>query len=330
MEDIRAWVARRDESGIHVALEHVATDFFDPAGVRIQVHWSSLNYKDAMALAGRRGVLRSFPLVPGIDLVGEVAGSDDTRWRPGDVVMLHGAGLGEARHGGLSEVAVVPGDHLLAVPAEFTERQAAGIGTAGLTSALMVAELLSRNLTPRRGPVLVTGPSGGVGSIAVSLLSELGFDVVAATSRPQENHDLLRGLGADEVIDSADLVRDRRDLGPERWAGVVDAVGGEILSAALSTLRHGGVASTCGMAAGGQLAMSVYPFILRGGALLGVDSVRIDLGTRERAWELLRAHLRPEVVDSLTRVVGLEGARAEADTILAGRARGRVAVDVRG
>jgi acrylyl-CoA reductase (NADPH) len=283
----------------------------------LEAAYSSLNYKDALAVAGRPGVLRSLPMVPGIDVVGRSA--------DGRSVVVTGAGLGERRNGGLAERVLVPAAAAVDVPERFGEQRAAAIGTAGVTAALAVRALAS---TPD-GPVLVTGAGGGVGGFAVALLASAGYEVHAATGRAGELGDHLRALGATEIVDRLPA-EPGRPLQSARWAGVVDALGGAPLANALAQTVPGGVVAVCGLAASSDLPGSVLPFILRGVALLGIDSVGIDPARRADAWALLEQHLDPGLVDLMTdRVIGLAEVPAAADQVLAGAVRGRIVVDVR-
>lgn len=274
MTTFTGWIVKETSDGRQASLEELDSEILDDLDTTVRVRYSSVNYKDALALQGKPGVIRRFPLVPGIDLVGEVVSSRNGRWSEGDVVVLNGAGIGEELHGGLAELAVVNGDALVAVPEQFTPAQAAAIGTAGYTAALSLLAMEHAGLTPERGPVLVTGAGGGVGSVAIALLSSSGYETVAATGRPAALGDRLTNLGAAQVVDRSELDTKGRPLGKQRWAGVVDAVGGQILASALAGLDNGGVAAACGLAASPDLPTTVLPFILRGVSLLSIDSVR--------------------------------------------------------
>ncbi|MGW8378199.1 acryloyl-CoA reductase [Streptomyces sp. ODS28] len=263
----------------------------------------------------------------GIDVTGEVVASRHPRWREGDVVTLDGAGLGEELHGGLAEFTAVNGDDLVRVPEAFGPRQAAAIGTAGFTAALGLLALERHDAAPGNGPVLVTGAGGGVGSIAVALLAGAGYEVTAATGRPEALGERLTALGAARVLDRTELTAPGRPLATQRWAGVIDAVGGDVLSGALAGLRHSGTATVCGLAGGAEFPGSVLPFILRGISLVGIDSVRTPIDRREAAWQCLARHLDPALLDSLTRVVPLEEAQEAAAGLLAGNGTGRIVVD---
>lgn len=303
--------------------------FLMPGEVTVDVDYSSINYKDGLAIMGRPGVARVWPLIAGIDLVGTVATSSDERWAPGDPVILNGAGLGESRHGGLAERARVSGDALVRRPARMSASQAAAVGTAGFTAMLSVLALERAGVSPDGGDVLVTGATGGVGSIAVALLAARGFRVHASTGRVEELGDYLRRLGATEVVDRATLGEPGKPLQPARWAAAVDSVGSVTLANVLAQTRYGGVVTACGLAQGSDLPATVMPFILRGVSLLGVNSVEAPLPLRQQAWERLAADLDLGLLDGVTTEIGLEESLHAAESILAGRRHGRTVVDVR-
>jgi acrylyl-CoA reductase (NADPH) len=296
--------------------------------VLIDVEYSSLNYKDGMAVAGRPGITKVHPIVAGIDIVGTVAESEDERWQVGDRVLLNGAGLGETRNGGYSERAIVDGASLVEVPTAFTNRQAAAIGTAGFTAMLSVLALERHGVHPG-GRILVTGASGGVGSVAIALLARLGYDVTAASGSLEENGDHLRALGAGTIIERSELAAGA-PLQSKRWSAAIDSLGGEPLAAVLSQLEYGGAVAACGMAASVDLPTTVLPFILRAVALLGVNSVDAPLFLRAEAWQRLAVDLDRDLLDGMTNEVGLDEIPAAAQDILAGRLRGRTVVRVRG
>ena len=295
--------------------------------VRIDVAWSTLNYKDALAITGASPVVRQFPMVPGIDLAGTVAQSADARFKPGDAVLLNGWGVGESHWGGLAQQACVKADWLVPVPTGLDMRQTMAIGTAGYTAMLCVMALQERGIMPADGPVLVTGANGGVGSIAIALLSNLGFEVHASTGRLGEA-DHLRRLGAVEVIDRATLSAPGKPLQKERWAGAVDSVGSHTLANVCASMKYGGAVAACGLAQGLDLPGSVAPFILRGISLAGVDSVRAPQSRRLEAWSRLASELKREMLEANTETVGLGAVAALAPKLLAGQVRGRVLVDV--
>lgn len=326
----RGWQITLDDDGTRAELLELDDAALQPEGdavgdVEVAVTWSGLNYKDSLAFAGNRGVVRRSPLVPGIDVVGTVASSSNARWAVGDRVLLNGAGAGETRHGGLAQRAVLDGDTLVATPAALTDAQAAGIGTAGFTAMLAVLSLERHGVTT--GNVLVTGASGGLASFAIALLTRAGFTVTAATGR-LENGDQLRQLGAAEVIDRLELDRPARPLESQRWAGVIDSVGGPMLATALAQVRQDGAAVSCGNAASPDLPTTVMPFILRGVALLGVNSTLTPLERREQAWQRLARDLDPAVVETIAHTVELDAAAARAADVLAGLVTGRITVRV--
>lgn len=329
MTTFPGWIARETSDGHRTTLEELDSGILDDGDTTLRVHYSSLNYKDALALHGRPGVVRRRPLVVGIDVTGEVVASRHPRWRSGDLVTLNGAGLGEERHGGLAGLAAVDGEHLVPVPDRFTPARTAAIGTAGFTAALSLLALERQGLTPAHGPVLVTGAGGGVGSVAVALLADSGYEVIAVTGRPDSLHERLTTLGAAHIVDRSELDTGGKPLAKQRWAGVVDAVGGPVLAGALAGLRHSGTATTCGLAASAAFPGNVMPFILRGVSLLGIDSVRTPHDRREAAWQLLARHLDPDLLDTVTRHVPLTAAQDAADDALAGHGTGRTVVDVR-
>ena len=297
--------------------------------VLLRVTHSTLNYKDGLALTGRSPVVRRWPMVPGIDLAGEVLESASEEWRPGDRVVLNGWGLGETHMGGYAARARVEAGWLVPLPQAFTPAQAMAIGTAGYTAMLAALALERHGLEPAAGPVLVTGAAGGVGSVAVALLAALGWHVIASTGRPAEA-DYLRGLGAAEILDRAELSAPGKPLGRERWVAAVDAVGSHTLANALAGLQRGGAVAACGLAGGMDLPGSVAPFILRGAALLGIDSVMCPRPLRLVAWRRLAADLDAAKLDSMTATVRLDEVLALAPRILDGQVRGRVVVTVDG
>ena len=330
---MRAWMVTKADEGVNARLVDNLTDADlvgggEAAGGRVlvDVEFSSVNFKDGLALAGRPGVIRRHPLIPGIDLVGTVAESSDERWRAGDRVLVNGWGIGESHHGGLAERARVSGDWLVRVPQQLSPQQAAAIGTAGFTAMLAVLELERADAAD--GPVLITGAAGGVGSIATTLLSGLGHTVVCSTGR-KEQHDYLTRLGASEIIARESLNEPGKPLQGERWSGAIDSVGGTTLANVLAQTHYGGAVASCGLAASHELSTTVMPFILRGVRLIGVNSVFAPASIREEAWVRLATDLDLDLLDSLTETVGLADAGRIADDILAGRIRGRTVVDVR-
>jgi acrylyl-CoA reductase (NADPH) len=301
-----------------------------PAGdVTVDVAYSSLNYKDGLAVTGTGKVARSFPMVCGIDLAGTVSSSSSAAWHEGDEVVLTGWGLSETHPGGYTERQRVDGNWLVARPAGLTLAQTMAVGTAGLTAMLCVLALERAGVDPGGGDVLVTGASGGVGSVAVAVLARLGYAVTASTGRP-ELHDYLRSLVATGFVDRGDLaVEARRPLESETWAGAIDSVGGTTLASVLRQTRYNGAVAACGLAGGSDVPASVFPFILRGVSLLGVESVRVPMPRRSEAWARLAADLPVDILDAMTTVAPLDAVPSLGADILAGRTRGRVVVDVR-
>ena len=307
------------------AVRAVDDSFLPEGDVTLEVGWSTLNYKDALAITNKSPVVRSWPMVAGIDGAGTVLESSHRAWTPGDRVVLNGFGVGETHKGCLAARARLKGDWLVRLPAAFTPRQAMAIGTAGYTAMLCVLALERHGLRPADGDVLVTGATGGVGSVAVALLAKLGHRVVAATGKSSEA-EYLRGLGAADVIDRAELAAPGKPLQKERWAGVVDAVGSHTLANACAQTRYGGAVAACGLAQGMDLPATVAPFILRGVALLGVDSVMAPMPRREEAWTRLAHDLDPALLETMITEIGLDEAVAAAGRLLAGEVRGRIVV----
>ena len=338
MTDFRAIVIEQEtEAGrilAHTAEVRRLTDaLLMPGSVTIAVEYSGLNFKDGLAIAGKPGVARTSPLIPGIDLAGTVEASDDPRWSPGDRVVLNGSGIGERHHGGLAERARVDGGSLVRVPDALTSEQAAAIGTAGFTSMLAVLALERNGVTPSATrdaglSILVTGAAGGVGSVAVAILAKLGYPVTASTGRVAEAA-YLEHLGATSIIDRAELSAPGKPLQSQRWSGVVDAVGSHTLANALAQTGYGGTVTACGLAQGGDLPATVMPFILRAVTLVGINSVDAPLALRETAWARLATDLDPALLAEMTTSIPLAEAVPMAAEILAGRLRGRTVVDVR-
>jgi acrylyl-CoA reductase (NADPH) len=299
-----------------------------PAGdVLLKVEFSTVNYKDALAITGRAPIARKYPLVPGIDGAGVVETSSSPRFKPGDRVVLNGWGVGESHWGCLAQKARLSADWLVKTPEVFTARQAMAIGTAGYTAMLCVLALERHGVHPGDGEVLVTGAAGGVGGVAVAVLARLGYRVVASTGRLNEA-DYLQSLGAAEVIDRATLSQPGRPLGKERWAGAVDTVGSHTLANVCAGMRYNGVVTACGLAQGMDFPATVAPFILRGVTLVGVDSVMAARSRREDAWQRLARDLDAAKLDLMTREIALKEAIAAAPEVLDGKVRGRLVVDV--
>ncbi|MXO89963.1 acrylyl-CoA reductase (NADPH) [Pontixanthobacter aquaemixtae] len=295
--------------------------------VTIDVAYSTLNYKDGLAITGSSPVVRNFPMVPGIDLAGTVRESSNSEWKAGDKVVLNGWGVGEVHWGGLAQVARLKGEWLVPLPAAFSEKQAMAIGTAGYTAALCVDALVNGGVEPGQGEILVTGATGGVGSVAVALLKKAGFEVVGSTGKASEA-DYLEKLGASSVIDRAELSERGKPLQRERWAGVVDTVGSFTLANACAQTKYGGAVAACGLAQGPDFNTTVMPFILRGVRLLGVDSVMAPRPLRLAAWERLGKDLDPALLEVIAEEISLEDAVSTASDLLEGKVRGRVVVDV--
>ncbi len=293
----------------------------------VQIEYSTVNYKDGLAITGKSPVVRKFPMVPGIDFAGIVESSISTAWRPGDRVLLNGWGVGEVHWGGFAQKARVNAEWLQRIPDSFTTRQAMAIGTAGYTASLCVDALVRHGLSPGQGEVLVTGASGGVGSVAIALLAKAGFNVVASTGK-QTEAGYLQALGAKQVIDRNELSQPGKPLQKERWAAVIDSVGSHTLANACAQTRYRGAVAACGLAQGMDFPTSVAPFILRGVSLLGVDSVMAPQTLREPAWSRLARDLDASALERMSRVIGLADTLAAAQEILNGTIRGRVVVDV--
>jgi len=299
-----------------------------PAGdVTVAVAYSTLNYKEGLAITNKLPVVRQWPMVAGVDGAGTVLESSHPDWKPGDGFVHNGWGVGETHWGCLAERARLKGDWLVRLPTAFTARQAMAIGTAGYTAMLCVLALEDRGVKPGTGEVLVTGATGGVGSVAVALLSSLGYQVVASTGKASEEA-YLRQLGAAAIIDRAELAKPGKPMQKERWAAVVDAVGSQTLANALAQTRYGGVVAACGLAQGVDLPTTVHPFILRGVSLMGVDSVMAPRSVRQRAWDRLATDLDPTKLEGMIDEITLDGAIAKAQALMDGKVRGRVVVRI--
>ncbi|MBB3332598.1 acrylyl-CoA reductase (NADPH) [Halomonas campaniensis] len=323
----KAILIEKQDGEQRVGLQTLEESQLPEGDVTVRVECSTLNYKDALAITGKGPVVRQFPMVPGIDLAGMVEASSSDEFQPGDSVLLNGWGVGETHWGGLAEKARLKGDWLIPLPSAFTARQAMAIGTAGYTAMLAVMALERQGVLPDQGDVLVTGANGGVGSYSIALLSRLGYRIIAATGRPEEET-YLRELGAEEIIDRGELSEPGRPLAKERWGGAIDSVGSHTLANVLAATRYGGTVAACGLAQGMDLPTSVAPFILRGVTLAGIDSVMKPRPARLEAWRRLGELLDPAQLDAITRTIGLDEAIATADELLAGRVRGRVVVSM--
>lgn len=323
----RALLASRSPEGaISTALETLQDDALADGNVDVTIGWSNLNYKDAIALAGFN-IIQSFPLVPGIDFAGTVTASQDPRFKPGDAVVATGWNLSQTHHGGFAQRARVPGDWLIGLPGAIDPRNAMAIGTAGLTAMLSVLALEQAGLTPARGDVLVTGASGGVGSVAIALLSGLGYRVVASSGKPTEA-DYLRQLGASEVIGRETLSQAGPPVAAERWAGAIDSVGGQTLANVLAQTSYRGAVTTCGFVGGRELPATVLPFILRGVTLVGIDSVQAPHALREQAWKRLASDLDLNLLASTLNEITLDAVPDTARQMLGGGRKGRTLVNV--
>lgn len=322
-----ALVLRQQEKNTLAAIEPLAPSDLPEGDVRVQVHYSTLNYKDALAITGKGPVVRSFPMIPGIDLAGEVLESQDPRWQVGDQVLVNGWGLGEVRWGALSEQISLKSEWLQPLPNGLTGRQCMMFGTAGYTAMLCVMALERYGIQADQGPVLVTGAAGGVGSVAVAILAKLGYEVHASSGRTSETA-YLKGLGATEIIDRQSLSEPGRPLNKERWAAAIDSVGSHTLANVCASIHYGGAVAACGLAQGMDLPATVAPFILRGVALLGVESVYRPIPQRIQAWDRLAQLLNPEALSLISQEGGLEDAIPLAQQLLAGQLRGRCLIRV--
>lgn len=330
MDKFQALVARQNDDRIEAAVETLEESDLPPGEVTIRVHYSGVNYKDALALTPNGGVVREYPIVPGIDLAGEVVASESGEFAVGDAVLAHGYEVGTGRHGGYAEYARVPADWVVKL-GSLSPREGAAIGTAGFTAAMSVQALVERGITPEDGPIVVTGATGGVGSISVDLLSSAGYQVVASTGKA-DAADRLTALGAAEVIGRlpADPDAKPRPLGKTRWAGAVDCVGGATLADVLSTIKYGGAVAASGLTGGAGLKTTVMPFILRGVALLGIDSVQLPIAPRRALWELLGSSLKPQHLSDISNDVDVKDVIGVIDEVRAGKYSGRAVVRVAG
>lgn len=330
MDTFQALVARQDDDGIHASVETLKESELPPGEVTVRVHYSSVNYKDALAVTPKGGVVRDYPIVPGIDLTGEVVASESEEFAVGDAVLAHGYEIGTGRHGGYAEYARLPADWVVKLGA-LSPREGAAIGTAGFTAAMSVEALQRHGITPDDGPIVVTGATGGVGSVSVDLLAAAGYRVVASTGKA-DAADRLRALGAAEIIGRLPEDPDAkpRPLGKSRWAGAVDCVGGATLADVLGTMNYGGAVAASGLTGGAGLQTTVMPFILRGVALLGIDSVLMPIGPRRELWEKLGSSLKPQHLSDVANDVDVKDVVAVLDEVRAGKYSGRAVVRVAG
>lgn len=323
----KAVLINKEENSYTASLQDISETELPEGNVTIDVQYSTLNYKDGLAITGKSPVVRKFPMVPGIDLVGTVERSTHPDYTTGDSVVLNGWGVGEAHWGGLAQKARLNGDWLVPLPKTFTPAQAMSIGTAGYTAMLCIMALERHNVTPEKGEILVTGATGGVGSVTVALLAKLGYQVVAMTGRAQES-EYVTALGASEVMARSEYDEPGRPLSRERWAGVVDVVGSHVLANACAATKYGGTVAACGLAGGFDLKTTVMPFILRGVTLAGVDSVMCPRELRLEAWQRLEQDLDLSKLSNIAHEIGLSSVIETAGKLLGGEMRGRVIVDV--
>lgn len=320
-------IQKTEDQSTSATVTELASEALPEGEVQVRVDWSTLNYKDALAITGKGAVVRQFPMVPGIDLAGVVEHSDSADWSPGDRVLINGWGIGERHWGGLAQKARVQSSWLTRLPDNLASRQAMSIGTAGYTAMLSLMALERHGLTPDQGDVLVTGASGGVGTFAVMLLAQRGYRVIAATGRTEEQ-DYLRALGASRIIHRDELSAPGKPLGKSRWTGVIDSVGSHTLANACAHTHEDGLVAACGLAQGMDFPATVAPFILRGVTLLGINSVTRPQAEREIAWSRLASDLDIDMLDTATREISLSETIDAADDLLFGRVRGRLVVDV--
>jgi acrylyl-CoA reductase (NADPH) len=329
VDHFKALLITRDETSKAqtVAVASLAPADLMAGDVDVRVEYSTINYKDGLAITGKLPVVRRFPMIPGIDFAGTVTASGNRDFKAGDQVVLNGWGVGEVHYGAYAQLARVKGEWLIPLPAGLTGAEAMAIGTAGYTAMLSILALERHGITPERGPVVVTGAAGGVGSVAIALLARLGFTVHAVTGRTSEA-DYLRGLGAAEIIERNELTGPVAPLAKERWAGAIDAVGGRILANVIAMTKREGVIAACGNAAGADIPTMVAPFILRGVALLGINSVYAPKALRVVAWERLARDLDRQKLAAMTRTIPFEAIAGAARDIVAGKVRGRLVVEI--
>jgi len=327
MSTFPAFLVTESDNGPVVNRTDLTENNLMEGDVTIKVEYSALNYKDGLAMTNSKLVIRQFPLIPGIDFAGTVTHSDSDRFKPGDRVVLNGYGVGENFHGGYSGMARVKSEWLVALPETLSTRQAMAIGTAGYTAMLCILALEKHGIKPEHGKILVTGAAGGVGSIAVSILHKLGYDVSVTTGRPQES-DYLKNLGANEILQRSEFADKARPLSKERWAGAIDVAGGFTLANVLSQIKTGGAVAACGLAESMDLPTSVAPFILRGISLYGIDSVNCPMQKRLTAWDRLSTDLDLNLLESMSQEIGFEELPEAASAILKGQIRGRTIVKI--
>lgn len=324
----RGILLTKDDDGVHADITDIDEDRLAGHDVTIDVSHSTVNYKDGLAIMGRPGVVREYPMIPGIDVVGTIASSDSADWKPGTLVTVNGFDVGEAHWGGLAEKASMKSEWLTRVPDGMTAAQAAAIGTAGYTAMLCVIALEQQGLTPDAGPVIVTGAAGGVGSVATAVLAKLGFEVIASTGRADAEGDYLRRLGAATVIDRAELSEPGKPFQKPAYAGAVDPVGSNTLANVIARMHDNGIVTACGLAQGPDLNTTVLPFILRGVRLIGINCVHRPQADRTEAWGRLVQDLDTGLLDEITSTVSLDAVPKVAQDILDGQIRGRVVVEI--
>lgn len=317
----------KDEAGYRATVKDISQGQLPEGDVTVRVSHSSLNYKDALAITGRGPVVRKFPMIPGVDLVGTVEETNHSDYQIGDAVVLNGYGVGETHWGGLAQKARLSGNWLVPLPQSFTPQQAMAIGTAGYTAMLCVLALERHGVSPDKGEIVVTGAAGGVGSVAIALLSALGYTVVAVSGRPEESN-YLKNLGASEILERSVFSSPGKPLGRERWAGAVDVVGGHTLANVCATTKYRGVVAACGLAGGMEFPATVAPFILRGVTLAGIDSVMCPRPDRLLAWQRLGSDLDLSKLGQISHEIGLAEAIPMATRLIEGQVRGRIIVDV--
>ena len=327
-DSIRVIMARETEGKVHGTLEAIDASLLPDLDVTVDIDYSTLNYKDGLAVSGAARICRKLPMVCGIDLAGTVRESRSADWAPGDRVLVNGFGLSESHWGGFAQRARLKSEWLVRVPEAFSTAQAMAIGTAGYTAMLCVMAIEDHGLKPGAGPVLVTGAAGGVGSVAVMLLAAAGHEVWASTGRPDSAGDFLRSLGASGILPRAELLRDAKPLEAERWAAVVDTVGDKMLATAIAQTRYEGIVTPCGLAGGANLQTTVMPMILRGVTVRGIDSVMAALPRRQRAWSELARRIDGGLLERASRTEPLSAVPRLAGEILAGQTMGRVVIDV--
>jgi acrylyl-CoA reductase (NADPH) len=327
-DNFKALVLSESDGKVGNEIQELATSDLPEGDVRVRVEYSDVNYKDGMVVNGIGGLVRNYPHVPGIDFAGVVEESSHSRYTAGDKVVLTGWRVGEVHWGGYAQKARVNGDWLVPLPEGLSSKQAMAVGTAGLTSMLCVMALEDHGLTTSDGPVLVTGAAGGVGSVAVSILARLGYEVGASTGR-EAQHEYLKSLGATTIVARSDLSEpNKRPLESETWAGAVDTVGSTTLARVLAQVKYGGSVAACGLAGGPKLEVTVLPFLLRGVNLLGIDSVMQPFENRVRVWDRIASDLPHDKLEEMTEVIGLSGVAEAASSILSGQVRGRLVVDL--